>query len=523
MPHSADPVRRNIGVTVSLVVTLLLSGLLLLIWSARTQGERRPVDLVHILQSAGLQASLTTIVSLVVGVALAWALNRLRFPGRAMLVSLLSAALVMPGLVVAVGLLSIWGRAGWLNLALSPFGLHAPSIYGLGGIIYAHAALDATFAAAVLLPRLDGLPRTRLRLGQSLRLSPLKRFLVIDWPVLAPALPGLGAIIFLLAFTSFPIVLVLGGGPANQTLEVAIYAAVRLDFDLGGAVRLALVQLAISAALILPATAFAPVPPGTGAKSSMLWQQPGGTKRLAAMIIITAVLAFGLPLLAVLAGLTGIAELVTEPAFWLATITSFAIGAASATLALVLGLTLAMARVSARNKATATLIAAPAMAYLAMPGVTLALGFFLGARALGVAPYATAPLVLIIANALMTLPYAIATLTPALQTIQTRYAKLVASLPMTGPTRWTQVEWPLLGREIGLVLAMGFCFSLGDLSVIALFGTENFSTLPWLMHRALGAYRSTDAAAIGAILLIVSILTFLALPPLLEKLSHARA
>ena len=63
-------------------------------------------------------------------------------------------------------------------------------------------------------------------------------------------MPGLGAVIFLLAFTSFPIVLLLGGGPAMQTLEVAIYSAVRLDFDLNAAVLLALVQIAICGGII---------------------------------------------------------------------------------------------------------------------------------------------------------------------------------------------------------------------------------------------------------------------------------
>ena len=72
-------------------------------------------------------------------------------------------------------------------------------------------------------------------------------------------LPGLGAIIFLLAFTSFPIVLLLGGGPAVQTLELAIYSAVRLDFDLGAAVTLALLQIAICAVIILASAAFAPL------------------------------------------------------------------------------------------------------------------------------------------------------------------------------------------------------------------------------------------------------------------------
>src|SRR5262249_34078917 len=153
------------------------------------------------------------------------------------------------------GLISVWGHAGWVHrLTAALFGtpLELP-LFGLGGILAAHIILDGALAARVLLARLDGLPATRLKTGQSLGLGAWRPFVVIDWPAMSGPLPGLAAIIFLLAFTSFPIVLLLGGGPANQTLEVAIYAAVRLDFDLNAAVLLALTQVAATAIIIVAA------------------------------------------------------------------------------------------------------------------------------------------------------------------------------------------------------------------------------------------------------------------------------
>jgi thiamine transport system permease protein len=73
-----------------------------------------------------------------------------------------------------------------------------------------------------------------------------------------------------------------------------------------------------------------------------------------------------------------------------------------------------------------------------------------------------------------------------------------------------------------VVLALSFCFSLGDLGVIALFGTGDFATLPLLMYRALGAYRSNDGAAIAAVMLMLAIASFLLLPPLFARLTDAR-
>ena len=68
--------------------------------------------------------------------------------------------------------------------------------------------------------------------------------------------------------------------------------------------------------------------------------------------------------------------------------------------------------------------------------------------------------------------------------------KLIRALGLSGGAHSRDIEWPLLARDIGVVFALAFCFSLGDLGVIALFGTQDFVTLPLLMLRALGAYRT---------------------------------
>src|SRR5690606_27033592 len=77
-------------------------------------GQSR-IDIAHLLRMTSIQAGLTTILSLIIGTALAWALNRLHFVGRNLIVGLFAAAIVTPGMVVAFGLLSIWGRNGWVN------------------------------------------------------------------------------------------------------------------------------------------------------------------------------------------------------------------------------------------------------------------------------------------------------------------------------------------------------------------------------------------------------------------------
>lgn len=528
--------RRPLRLIGGAAVALAIAGLVVLVlWSILHAAASEPattqstIDIAHLLRMTSIQAGLTTILSLIVGTALAWCLNRLTFPGRGLVVGLFAAAIVTPGLIVAFGLLSVWGRNGWINAALSPFGLAIDNpMFGLPGILFAHVILDAAFAARVLLARLDAIPTARLKTGQSLALGAYERFAIIDWPAIRGAIPGLAAIIFLLAFTSFPIVLLLGGGPANQTLEVAIYSAVRLAFDLKGAVNLALVQIGVCSVIILLASALAPVPTSLGPSTGQNWSDRPAARALQWLILGVCLLAFVLPLLSVLVdglspGLAGIASVVTRQSFWNALVTSLVIGLSSAVLCIAFALILAMARATTASHFARIGLGLPAYAYLAVPAVVLALGFFLAVRNLGIRSDSAAPYVVIIANALLSLPFAIATLGPPLEAIARGQGRLVRALSLSGWQQFTLVELPLLGRDLGVAFALAFCFSLGDLGVISLFGTQDFATLPLLMYRALGTYRSNDAAVIAALMLILSLTAFTALPRLFEKLSHAQA
>ena len=514
-----------IGAAVAAVIVLLFRAI---IAAAAMQASQTAsaTDIGHLLRMTTIQAGLSTALSIAVGIALAWALNRLRFPGRSVVVGLFASAIVTPGLIVAFGLLTVWGRSGWIGDVVRTLGIHLDiPIFGLGGILAAHLILDGAFAARILLARLDALPEARLKTGQSLGLSAWTRFAVIDWPAMRPTLPGLAAIIFLLAFTSFPIVLLLGGGPANQTLEVAIYSAVRLDFDLHAAVALALVQVAVCAIIIVASALLAPFPSSLGPIAEQRWRDAPGARALQWGILAVCIAGFAVPLIAVLAGLAGggLAALLARPAFWAATATSIAIATASAGLTLLLALGLAMGRAAVARRGFRLLLLAPAYTYLAVPAMVLALGFFLLVRGLGITPERAGPPVVVLANALLSLPFAMAAVGPPLDAIARGHGRLIRSLGLSGTQQFGLVEWPLVGRDVGVVLALAFCFSLGDLGVISLFGTPDFTTLPLLLVEALGAYRTNDAAVIAALMLVATVVAFTALPPVLERLSRARA
>ncbi len=70
------------------------------------------------------------------------------------------------------------------------------------------------------------------------------------------------------------------------------------------------------------------------------------------------------------------------------------------------------------------------------------------------------------------------------------------------------MEFPVARRELGFAAALAAALSVGDLGVVALFGSEGFRTLPWLLYERSGRYQSEEAAAIALALLLLSLAFF---------------
>ena len=203
------------------------------------------------------QATLSTLLSLAIALPVALAMaHSADFRGRSFIVTLFSLSLVIPTIVAIYGIVAVYGRTGWLSSLLGTVGVDPLSFYGLSGILIAHVFFNMPLATRVLLIALESIPDTNWRLARQLGMQPLAIWRFIEWPSVRKQLPGLALLIFTLCFTSFAIVMTLGGGPAATTIEVAIYQALRFDFDLSMAVALACIQLSICLLLTLLSTLF---------------------------------------------------------------------------------------------------------------------------------------------------------------------------------------------------------------------------------------------------------------------------
>lgn len=452
----------------------------------------------YLLNVAGftlLQAGLSTILSILLAVPIARALARRRFPGRDLVLRLFALPLALPAIVAVLGIVEIYGAHGWFG------GLF--NIYGLPGILIAHVFFNFPMTTRMMLVRLMATPPESWRLAAQLGFGERDIWTRIEWPQISTVLPGIAILVFLLCTASFTVVLTLGGGPNATTLEVAIYQALRFDFDPPRAAGLALVQLAICSVLAILSHRLGGEMQTWQSFRAITTRYDGRSTlaRVTDFFAITIGLAILLPPIAAM-GVSGIAHLELGTDVIAATLTSLAVGTASACLSAVLCWPLA--QIAARRPAWAQLSGLVILAGLIMPPAVLATGWFV---LLSHAPAIAlpAPALVIAMSTLMALPFVYNILAAAVAVSARHHDRLCASLGISGSNRLVRIDLPTLQRPFGLAFLMAAIVSLGDLTAITLFGSQGFVTLPALIYRQMGSYRMETAAGTALILAVFTL------------------
>lgn len=148
------------------LATLLLCSVALLaftaLWMAAPATNWRSVlqdtYLHHVIGFSFKQALLSALLSLLPAIPLSRALYRRRFPGRQVLLRLCAMTLVLPVLVAVFGLLTVYGRVGWLAQLCAWLGVdYHFSPYGLQGILLAHVFFNLPLATRLMLQALESI------------------------------------------------------------------------------------------------------------------------------------------------------------------------------------------------------------------------------------------------------------------------------------------------------------------------------------------------------------------------------
>ena len=464
------------------------------------------------------QATLSTLLTLAVALPGAYVLTRYSFPGRRVVRALVTVPFVLPTIVVGTAFTALLGPGGplaslgldqtlWAILAAHLFFNYAVVVRTVGGL-WAHLDPHQEEAARVL-----GASRWRA-------------FTEVTLPALRPAIATATAVVFLFTFTSFGVILILGG-PTRGTLETEIYRQTTQTLNLPLAAALSIVQLVAVVALLFctgwaegrRATALGLRPASEVARRARNWRE-------------RAVLGANLAVMAVLVG-TPIAVLVARSfdtpggagfGFYRAlgsvragsvlfvpptdAIRNSIVSALIATaIAVTVGGAACVAAARSRRRILDGLLSVP----LGVSAVTLGFGFLI---TLDTPPLdlRTSPLLVPIAQALVAIPFVVRIVGPVLRSIDPRLREAAATLGASPGRVWREVDLPIVARAAGVAAAFAFAISLGEFGATTFIARPNRPTLPVMIFRLLGqpgAQNFGAAMAASTILMVLTVVSVL--------------
>ncbi|MFJ9935707.1 ABC transporter permease [Streptomyces virginiae] len=497
-------------------------------WQFGRFGEvlARP-DIAEVLWFTTWQALASTVLTLLIALPGAYVFARFEFPGKQLLRAVVTVPFVLPTVVVGTAFLALLGRGGLLDETAG---------VRLDTTVWAILLAHVFFNYAVIVRTVGGLwAQLDPRQEEAARVLGAGRFAAwrkVTLPALAPAVAAASLMVFLFTFSSFGVVLILGG-PAYSTLEVEVYRQTAQLLDLSTAAVLTMVQFAaIGAILALHAwtvrrreTALRLVDPGRTTHRPRGWAQRtllGGVLLTVGLLIVAplAVLVersfdapggYGLGFYRALqdAGAGGGTFLVPPlEAIW----NSLQYALAATAIALVVG-GLAAAALTRRGGRFVRGFDAMLMLPLGVSAVTVGFGFLI---TLDEPPLdlRTSWILVPLAQALVGVPFVVRTMLPVLRAVDGRLREAAAVLGASPLRAWREVDLPLVRRALLIAAGFAFAVSLGEFGATVFIARPDRPTLPVAVARLLGRAGELNygqAMALSTILMLVCAVSLLVL------------
>lgn len=477
------------------------------------------------------QALLSTGLTLALALPASYVFARFRFPGKSLLLSLATLAFVLPTVVVAAAFSALIGPRGVVNSALmSVFQLDAPPVQlerTLTIILIAHVFYNFAVALRMI---------SSYWATQSARMEEAARMLgahgwrlwwEIRLPALRPAILAAAALIFIFTFTSFGVILLLGG-PRYATLEVEIYRQAVSLFNLPVAAALSVVQIGFMFALMLVYTRLQRQSAVDIQRAAAVARNPrgpveralvGGVVAVIVVLLLTPLLALVLRSLSGLDGPTLLyyqmlgenprgSVLFVPPAR--AIVNSLSFAGLTTVLSVLLGL-IASYLLGRRSSRLARWLDPVFMLPLATSAVTLGFGFII---ALDRPPLnlRTSPALIPIAHTLVAMPFVIRSVLPALRAIPPSVQEAAGVLGASPGRVWRLIDLPLISRGVIVGATFAFTVSMGEFGASLFIARPDTPTIPVVIFRLLGQPGLSNygqALAMSTLLMLVCGISFL--------------
>ena len=483
------------------------------------------------------QASLSTFFTLVIGLPAAYVFARFSFPGKSLLRVLTTLPFILPTILVAAAFNALIGPRGWVNVLLMDwFNLAAPPVNflnSLSAIVLAHVFYNTT-----IIVRVVGSAWSQLdpRLGYAARVlgaSPWRMLREVILPLLRPAILAAALLVFIFNFTSFGVILLLGG-PRFATLEVEIYIQTLQMLNLPMAGLLSAIQLGCTLVMTLLYTRLSarlntPLAPrlqGEGIGTPHTWREKllvGGTVMVLLILLVSPLAALASRSVMRLDAergqrgevQTGITldfyrELFINrrgSLFFVPPIQAVrnSLIYAGTTVVFSLGLGLLAASALTRRVMINRILDPMFMLPLGTSAVSLGLGFIIvfNRPPMDVRSF---PLLVPIAHSLVALPFVMRALQPALLSIPGGLRQAAAVLGASPLRVWLEVDLPIIARAALVGAVFSFTISMGEFGATSFLARPEFPTMPVAIFRFIGqpgALNYGQALAMSTLLMMV--------------------
>ncbi len=467
------------------------------------------------------QAVASTGITLILAMPAAWAMAKLEFRGKSLVVALVTVPFVLPTVVVAVAFTALVGPQGAANSALQwLFGIEEPPIDLLNSIwiiLLAHVFYNVAMAARMIGAAWAGVDQRIEDAAAVLGSGRWETLLRVTLPLLRPAILAAASLVFLFCFTSFGVVLILGGSRYG-TIETEVYRQTAFLFHLPLAATLALLQLGFTFLVMATYTHFERGVAGEQAGKTR--RLPGHQGLLAAMILLALVALTVLPLAALaersVHGTDGYTlqfyrELGQNAAQSVVFVEPFAairhsLGFALATMLLAVPLGTLGAYGSVRSGRAGNWVQAALLIPLGVSAVTLGLGFLVTFDKPPLNLRGTWMLV-VIAHTLVAYPFVMRAVAVDLRSMNPRLREAARVLGANPVRVFMEVDLPLIWRSLAVGGVFAFATSLGEFGATLLIARPEWATIPVAIFRFLGRPGSLNygqALAMSTILMVVA-------------------
>lgn len=494
------------------------------------------------------QAALSTVLTLLVGLPAAWLFAKFDFYGRRAIRTISLLPFILPTVVVAAAFNTLIGPQGWINQGLmAVLKLSSPPLRmlnSLPAILLAHVFYNTSIIIRIVGSAWSRLNPQLEQAANVLGASPRQTFVKVTLPLLMPSLLSASLLVFLFDFTSFGVVLMLGG-PQFRTIEVEIYNQAMNRFNLPAAGLLSIIQLGITLLVSLLQNRLNAPRFGKAAlnpeRNALQRPRRGWQKAFVVVMAVCLLVLFGAPVFSlvtrsfvtleadrgqrgdVAVGFTlryyrELFQNRSGSIFYVPPIAairnSLLYSGLTILIAVLLGTLTAYALESRAwfNRLLEPLLMLP----LGASAVTLGLGFLL---VFNRPPWVNNqfPLLIPIAHALIALPFVVRTMLPAIRGIPQSLREASRTLGANPWLVFMRIDFPILLRSLLVSMVFTFTISLGEFGASSFLSNLQSPTIPVAIYRYIsqpGALNYGQALAMSSLLLTVCALGSL----LIEKI-----